>query len=519
MGYLSGMITSSYVNFVSGLLFTVVLVSLSAAESKTKPVIFKVSDCELSDVPLKTRPAKIALGEVLGGDLEAFSPEADEDWIERKFELKHPFLLAAHLSFAEHRPLALSPDMIWQLLIMQASVEVNADPEKYRELFATHERGARTLSVRRDQFHLGDPSNDWPGVFAELEGQIIKNVPDSPARLFAHAFSTSSPTDIAARHVLLLNAASDFYSYYLGTFCGIPQIELHGTTDDWIWLRDKASELKHFNMERRIKALQPVLDEFILASQGKANPEFWKSFYKYGSESGGAHVSGWINLFFVTEADKKLDVVLEPDFLWTTPVEKSKFGPTHLALALHTTHFDTTGLVEVEFVWNHLGKTYPMLIRAGFMGVEQDPKSLTLKPSTAWQVIRVKLSLDERKAVDYLSELKHIHQAFNRSLYYDFVLDSESGNINLAIGEGNGILDSRFWRKAFPLMHRLKSINAPQIIGNNHNDEEKQATCEAMLSAKSVTVVYVSEDFDKECLKILQTRRDWEIKVIEKEKD
>jgi len=222
----------------------------------------------------------------------------NEEWVTEATSIKHPFLAAAHLSFAGHRPLALSPDMIWQLLIQQAAKEVNENPEKYRKLFATHERGKRTLSVRRDGFVLGKPDNDWLGVFADLEGQIVKNVPDSPARDFAHASSTSTLTDIAARQMLVLNAASKFYDYYVGTMCGIPQIELHGTVDDWRWLRTKTLDLKRFNMERRVKALKPVLDEFVAAAEGKANSAFWKSFYNYGFESGGSYVSGWINLVF-----------------------------------------------------------------------------------------------------------------------------------------------------------------------------------------------------------------------------
>jgi len=37
-----------------------------------------------------------------------------------------------------------------------------------------------------------------------------------------------------------------------------------------------------------------------------------------------------------------------------------------------------------------------------------------------------------------------------------------------------------------------------------------------LLSAKSVTEVIVPEDIDPECLKILRSRKDWEVKFPEK---
>ena len=171
------MMRTMHAGFLGGLCYAGGLILTPAAEPP-KPVVIKVNDCELAKAPLKTRPAKDVLGEVTGDKLEAFAPVGDEQWVADATKIRHPFIAAAHLAFAEHRPLAISPDM---------------------------------------------------------------------------------------------------------------------------------------------------------------------------------------------------------------------------------THYKSTGSVDVDFIWDYLGKTYPMKIRAGFMGVEQDPKTLTLKPRTAWQVMHVTLSPEEREAVDYLS--------------------------------------------------------------------------------------------------------------------
>ena len=77
---------------------------------------------------------------------------------------------------------------------------------------------------------------------------------------------------------MLLSASSPYYNLRLHTLSGIHRIELHGSADDWRWIRGQAVALARFDMERRITAISPVLDEFVAAAEGKANPAFWRSW-------------------------------------------------------------------------------------------------------------------------------------------------------------------------------------------------------------------------------------------------
>lgn len=502
---------------LQGILISVAVAEVDAKPTevpKPNPVIIKVCEEALAEKPLETSPANQMLAVVTGDELEAFSTmPADEEWLSKSLPLKHPFLAAAHLAFAGHRPLAISPDMIWLLLSQQVAAEVQRDPEKYRKHFAAHEYGKRTLSVSRDQFILGQPGNDWPGVFAEFEANILKDVPNSPAADFSHPFSTSTSTEIAARQVVLLSAASPFFDYHVSTLCGIPRIELEGATADWQWIREKVTTLQTFNMDRRTKALIPVLDEFIAASEGKANPAFWKSFYKISSQSGGSYVSGWINLFFVAEDSKLLDVVLEPTFTWAAaPIVESDLGALRLPVALHSKSYKTRGVMDVDFTWNYLGKTKPMRLRAGFMGIAQDKKTLTLKPKIAWQVLNVKISPEEIEAIEYLSQLQKLDFPAHRQFgLIDF--DEKTQKITFDDEYRDEDLSSAFWRKAFPFMSHLKIIDVSQAIGRIEDPKEIQVICEAMLSAKSVTTVIAPANLDKASLSILQSRKDWKIEI------
>ncbi len=486
------------------------------AAPETKPVVFAVSDVQIATKVLATRPADEILHRSAGDEMEAASSLPGDEWIAPLSAIRHPFIAAAHKAFAEHRPLALSPDMIWLLLTQMAAAEVQAHPEQFRECFAIHEHGQRTLKVRRDEFVARDPKNDWPGVFAELEAQIVRNVPSSPVANFSHAFSTSTPVEITARRAVLLNAASPFYQFRVTTFCGIPRMELHGTTDDWRWIRSHLADLSKLGMNRRVDALVPVLDQFVAAAEGHSDAAFWRSFYKYDSESGGSYVSGWINLFFIAESDKRLDAVLDKNFTWSAaPVVETGDGAFNLPLDIDTIDYKSNGAVDVDFVWESPGSSLPMLIRAGFMGVSQDSKALTLKPAIAWQVLRRKQSSEERLAMDFLSGLGKLGFFEMKVIERDFEFDPQSGRIKVTKRIMSGTIDSRFWRKAFPLMGRLETLEPCQVLRFVTDDKERKARCEAMLSAPFVTKVIVLPSLEDECLRILKGRTDWKIEVAE----
>lgn len=46
-----------------------------------------------------------------------------------------PFFNGMVAAFADHRPVRLSPDVVWMLVSQAFSQEVNADSERFRKLF------------------------------------------------------------------------------------------------------------------------------------------------------------------------------------------------------------------------------------------------------------------------------------------------------------------------------------------------------------------------------------------------
>src|SRR5262249_1484498 len=116
--------------------------------------------------------------------------------------------------------------------------------------------------------------------------------------LLLPAFSTTGPTERAATQVVLLDAVRSYFSYEFETVCGIPQIVLEGTADDWQLVADRTRELARFGLQWWTEPLADVLAEFLAAAQGKVRADFWQSIYKLDDGSGGPYTTGWITAFF-----------------------------------------------------------------------------------------------------------------------------------------------------------------------------------------------------------------------------
>ena len=160
----------------------------------------------------------------------------------------HAFVSAVNLAYAQHYPLVLSPDAIWMCVAQALSQHINTNAEKLRNMFVEHE-GKKELAVKRDDFVKGSPDNPWPEVFDEFSEQIRKHVGDKTHYLLTPEFSTTGPTEKAAAQVVLMDSFKEYFTFGLHTRCGIPEITLEGTVDDWKKLRDKALGLAQYDLD------------------------------------------------------------------------------------------------------------------------------------------------------------------------------------------------------------------------------------------------------------------------------
>jgi hypothetical protein len=293
----------------------------------------------------------------------------------------HAFVDAVGRAYSEHRPLVISPDMIWLLICQGFSQHVNNDPEKLRAQFVTH-AGKKELVVYVDprEFIKGRADNPFQKVFPAFTRQIEANTLAKIHDIVTAPFSTTGPVEKAAFEITLMDAMKSFFSYTMIVICGIPQITLEGSVQDWQAVLARTKKLRHYQLDWWIDELIPVLEEFVMARAGKVNRSFWNSIYFYHAPKSSMPCSpdrpfvyGWIIKFF-----PYLPGGLKNPFL--QDARNMKDG-----LKIREFH---TGVSSTEFTWidRVRNEKYDMEFLAGFIGIDQDDQTKALRPEIGWAV-------------------------------------------------------------------------------------------------------------------------------------
>jgi hypothetical protein len=343
------------------------------------PTTFQVSNVKSEGKPLAQIPVSNSvhyLGgfktESTGSNLANLTCSVDERYMKQGVWEINGFLRAIHLAFAQHLPLALSPDDVWLAIAQGFATHVNVHAEDLRKQFVSHESRVK-LSVRRDGFVKG-AENPWSEVFGEFSDQIGEHI-GKKRDLLVNTFSTTGPVEKAASEVVLMGAMRAYFSYEMRTLCGIPEITLLGTVDDWKLVRTKAQNLVEFNCGAWVKGLDTVLTQFVNAAEGRPEIRFWESLCKFGGGSGGPYVSGAVNVFFPYLKHNRPN----PSVLAWDKHGMAGGGPTPDQFPV--------GLTGVPFVWDYRGNEFDMTFLGGFVGVSQDPTSLQVRPAIGWSVM------------------------------------------------------------------------------------------------------------------------------------
>lgn len=306
----------------------------------------------------------------------------------------HPVIATLHLAFSDHRPVCLSPDMIWLLIAQGAANHINAHAETLRPRFVQHQGKVR-LEVQRNNFIKGSPENPWAEVFPEFTEQIRGHVGDATHHFFVANFSTTGAAERAAFEVVLMDAVQSYFTYELHTICGIPALTLEGTADDWRAVLERARFLPRFDLDWWPTVLEPILRQFINAAAGKPDPEFWQSIYKYHSFSGGNAVTGWITAFFPYFKDPKTSLPSRPN-PWLARAGKDLQEQLYPGNEMEQRFVSgpaidqfPTGLARAPLLWRYHQQEFDMELLGGFVGVAQDAETLCLRPEIGWAVCEV----------------------------------------------------------------------------------------------------------------------------------
>ena len=342
------------------LCFLFMLLSLAFTDAALAQVTIKVE--ELS------KPEKLLPVWKVEAKENTLSVNVDADSLVLSYGT-HPFFYGMYEAYASHRPFVLSPDMVWMLISQGFSHHINADPEKYRDRMVDFQ-GKMQLVVESDK-----PLNEaeWGKLIPEFAEEIKKNTKGTVAETIIADFSTTTSYEQIASEITLMETTKTYFDFVvMYIVCGIPEITLLGTTEDWQKVYDKAMQLRSYDLDWWIDELEPILAQFIKASKGKADTKFWRKMFKWHTqkEYGAPNViDGWIVKFFPYDKyGKRFDL---------RTLTRDSSLPDELAEA------------DVRFV-----EIYPdgsrvetmIQLYGGFVGLEQNPENYALTPKIGWEV-------------------------------------------------------------------------------------------------------------------------------------
>ena len=304
------------------------------------------------------------------------------------------FVAAVHTAFSQHYPLVLSPDAIWLCIMQGLSYHINANADKLRRHFVEFEGKKDIELLISIPFIKGSPNNPWEYIFRLFSEGIKEHVGDKTHSLLTPEFSTTGPVERAASQIVLMDCFKQFFCYKMMCICGIPSITLEGTTDDWKRLRERALSLRQYDLDWWIDELEPVLDQFVAASLGDVDNNFWISIYKLEWSYGRELINGWILTLFPYLKDsvrnKYLGTWKKDTYEEKPDSDKGDYygwsGYKPPCIGTLTTSSFATGIVSVPFEWKSCDKEYPMQFFAGFLAATQDPDTLAIHPEQGWAV-------------------------------------------------------------------------------------------------------------------------------------
>jgi hypothetical protein len=154
--------------------------------------------------------------------------------------------------------------------------------------------------------------------------------------------------------VALMDTMKNYFSYTMTTRCGIKQVKLLGTLEDWELLITKVKALYDAKysegLRHRLDYTLEVLEKILESYKGNVNTDFWNRMINRDSGSGHDTLDGWIVEGFVFYDAKKKQVF---DTIETSDIPY--------------------GFSSVPFIWDNqpVGKKFNMTLYAGQTGIEK----------------------------------------------------------------------------------------------------------------------------------------------------
>lgn len=375
-------------------------------------------------------------------------------------------------AYADHRPIVLSPDIIWNVIAQGFSQHVNNNPEALRDRIVYHEKGKIKLTITTNE-ELHSPNVKWDELLDAFDKQIAESTKDNLADVMRADFSTTDKTARIVSQMTLMSSVKAFFDYsVIYAKCGIPSITLEGTPEDWLKVLNKTQQLRKYDLNWWVDDLVPILNEFINASKGNVNKVFWRNIVK--KDRPEKFVGGGCSW-----GDRPTE--LDGWFLKLMPYDrKGKRTPNKVSY-----EYDDmpSQVINVDFMYKNLetNTTTPMEMLCGFVGIEVDSTTNAMRPKLGWMVCEKNKQLEIESLTKYpviLTEIPDILQNIEYEPSICMVLKNK--NIKLPEWFGNLKVDRirLQMKKNDMIKEELEKMFPDRIISSKEAEDRTVDECD-----------------------------------------
>ena len=198
----------------------------------------------------------------------------------------------------------------------------------------------------------------------------IFDVGDSLVNTLTCNFSTSTAVTRAASQITIMSAMQEYFNYKMYEICGIPQVILEGTPEDWHTIVERTEALRKYQLDWWVDELLPILRKIEKAANGEVDTEFWRGMYKQHDLEhemcGDPYylADGWIVKFYPYDDDKhRNDFKGIHDGAYNLPAE----------------------IVSAPLEFTDINRNkHDLTLWTGFVGLTQDNETFALRPEIGW---------------------------------------------------------------------------------------------------------------------------------------
>lgn len=162
------------------------------------------------------------------------------------------FVGAAYNAYSSHYKLVFTPDTVWIAITTALALFIDKNAEELRSIFVDH-TGKKELKVVGYGCII---TANYAGLMNAMAEEIEKNSKPNIRKWLESDFSTTDQESRLVSQLVMMGALKHYFSYSCYLTCGLPEVTLEGTKEDYQNIRERIQFIRTFNRDKK-----PMMDQ------------------------------------------------------------------------------------------------------------------------------------------------------------------------------------------------------------------------------------------------------------------